>query len=314
MSETAEAFELWIRRGAGESAWSVRFETRQGKGLLRVQRPGMLIDPPARPTGSEDRMTSAALRATRFLYVADAGRVRHTWSLERLEDLMLERVRTDEWTRLAAHREGTASFLVLDSGALTRPIIEEQPPGAADQRLMLEGFEREVAALVERGRDRLHAMTGEDDPIEAGSATEEEPIEAAADTDEHEVVATVRAHDPRAAPIVSHLSTGPALDAGVWDEGGEVAGASERTTDPGRINTEPLGRALRLRRHPVDVVPQSAFDLAPTPSTVSRDVQVRTTSLIRHLRRRIADDQARIAALEARVRALEAQVAVDASS
>ena len=84
---TSPRFRVWIRRETeSEGPFSIRFEVEEGKGLLRVARPGVLIDPPASPTGAESRLTGQQLRASRFLHVWDSGRSRQGYSLTRVDE------------------------------------------------------------------------------------------------------------------------------------------------------------------------------------------------------------------------------------
>ena len=47
-------FRIWLRRMSSlERTFALRFEAFEGKGVLRVARPGVLVDPPARVSGYE---------------------------------------------------------------------------------------------------------------------------------------------------------------------------------------------------------------------------------------------------------------------
>src|SRR5688572_17914471 len=71
-SPLTTGFRVWLRRRDSDDApFALKFEVRGGKGVLRVARPGVLIDPPARPSGQEERLTSAQVRQSRFLHVVD---------------------------------------------------------------------------------------------------------------------------------------------------------------------------------------------------------------------------------------------------
>ena len=91
-------FRLWLRRqNVAEGPFALRFEVMDGKGILRVARPGVLIDPPARPVGLEERLTTQQLRSTRFILVWDGGRARQGHLLNRLDEAQLDRVELDRW-------------------------------------------------------------------------------------------------------------------------------------------------------------------------------------------------------------------------
>ena len=61
-------FRIWLRRMSSlERTFALRFEAFEGKGVLRVARPGVLVDPPARVSGYESDITAQNVRASRFL-------------------------------------------------------------------------------------------------------------------------------------------------------------------------------------------------------------------------------------------------------
>lgn len=106
-------FRFWVRKGPGEDpTYSVRFEVRKGKGLLRVARPGVLVDPPARQSGYEERLTPAQVRASRFLHVWDAGRKRQGYVLSRLTDEVLMELQIERWAELGIESDGGFCWLV----------------------------------------------------------------------------------------------------------------------------------------------------------------------------------------------------------
>ena len=115
MDESSVSFRIWVRRSArGEAPFSVRFEVFDGKGILRVARPGILIDPPARVSGFEEQLTGEQLKASRFLHVWGAGRKRQSHILSRLEDARLDRLAPDDWYELAVVTDGGYRYLVLE--------------------------------------------------------------------------------------------------------------------------------------------------------------------------------------------------------
>ena len=109
----APRFRFWLRRSPGEDpTFSVRFEVRQGKGLLRVARPGVLVDPPARQSGYEERLTAAQVRASRFLHVWDAGRRRQGFVLSRLSDEILSDLARERWVEMGLESDGGFCWLL----------------------------------------------------------------------------------------------------------------------------------------------------------------------------------------------------------
>ncbi|MED5372899.1 MAG: hypothetical protein VX899_17905 [Myxococcota bacterium] len=106
-------FRFWVRRGSGDDpTFSVRFDVRNGKGLLRVARPGVLVDPPARQSGFEERLTPAQVRASRFLHIWDSGRKRQGYVLSRLSDELLLPLAPERWVELGIESDGGFSWLV----------------------------------------------------------------------------------------------------------------------------------------------------------------------------------------------------------
>lgn len=129
-------FRFWVRKGPGEDpTYSIRFEVRKGKGLLRVARPGVLVDPPARQSGYEERLTPAQVRASRFLHVWDAGRKRQGHVLSRLTDEVLAGLEVERWSELGIESDGGFCWLV--------PL----PPG--ETGVMADRIEDELTDLAE---------------------------------------------------------------------------------------------------------------------------------------------------------------------
>jgi hypothetical protein len=147
VDESSVSFRIWVRRSARAAApFSVRFEVFDGKGILRVARPGILIDPPARVSGFEEQLSSEQLKASRFLHVWGAGRKRQSHILSRLEDARLDRLAPDNWYELTVVTDGGYRYLELENllsatseepaELVTKPLPREEirlpPPRRAD--------------------------------------------------------------------------------------------------------------------------------------------------------------------------------------
>ena len=177
-------FRFWVRRSPGEGAvYAIRFEVEGGKGLLRVARPGVLVDPPARESGFEERLTSAQVRASRFLHVWDSGRKRQGYVLSRLTDPVLGGLPPASWEELHVVSDGGFCWLVpggpeeLDASAIVpievapAPSITDLPSidvSAADE---LDGLEdepvsEEIPALTPVDAEQLGVPLEEPDPAE----------------------------------------------------------------------------------------------------------------------------------------------------
>ncbi|MES2637844.1 MAG: hypothetical protein V4850_00110 [Myxococcota bacterium] len=155
------AVRLWIRRTAEpQGPYAIRFEVVDGKGILRVVRPGVLVDPPARPTGFEERLTAAQVNATRFLHVWDGGRRRQAHALTRLTQTQLETMPAERWFGLEFVTEGALDVLVLPSTVHTEPArVDDEPTWP--RREMLAELQRELRELeskeVEHDRTEIRS-------------------------------------------------------------------------------------------------------------------------------------------------------------
>lgn len=162
-------FRIWIRRQAvSDGPFSVRFEVFDGKGLLRVARPGVLIDPPARPLGFEERLTTNQLRTSRFLLVWDGGRARQGFLLGRLEEGQLERMDLDRWSELETHVEGGFRYLVQGPSTDSAPPPVKAPaarrPSLAELRQALDRMTVAGEEVVDDPDSTMEALTGKSLP------------------------------------------------------------------------------------------------------------------------------------------------------
>ncbi|MCB9758616.1 MAG: hypothetical protein H6739_02125 [Alphaproteobacteria bacterium] len=201
-------FHFWVRRSHGEGAvYSIRFEVEDGKGLLRVARPGVLVDPPARESGYEERLTPAQVRASRFLHVWDGGRKRQGYVLSRLTDDVLGELPRGVWEQMQIISDGGFCWLVpglpqeLDASAV-EPIdnsAEELPP------ISVEPVDVEP---VDLGPADLAPVAEPEPTNEAELLTEEQIIEEV-DDDAHQAPALPAdmgvAPFGRATTLVRHL-------------------------------------------------------------------------------------------------------------
>lgn len=97
------SFRVWVRKTAVDgTACAVRFQVDQGKAVLRVSRPGVLIVPPARDHGHEDHLSPGQLRSSVFLHVPGPGMPRESYALDRITDAHLLRLDRDVWVELTA--------------------------------------------------------------------------------------------------------------------------------------------------------------------------------------------------------------------
>lgn len=267
-STTSPRFHVWVRRRLQPEGLAIRFEVAEGKGILRVARPGVLIDPPARPTGLEERLTSAQLRASRFLHVWEGGRQGH--SLTQLEEAALDRLPVDQWVALTPSADSTLHYLLLPD--IAPEVEEEVGDEPTSPNRMLANLRQDLSS----------AAAGEDELIEAASGTDEVPFDTLPD-DEEEEQAPAPARKSAAAREVSFPP--PAMPV-----------TRPTTTVPPPVRP-PAPRAEE------DVL-QPAIRLGPSPE----DDTSPATPLVRHLRRQVGRQGARILELEEEVRRLRAVI------
>ncbi len=160
----APRFRLWVRRQAvAEGPFSVRFEVFDGKGILRVARPGVLIDPPARPIGFEERLTPGQLRSSRFLLVWDGGRARQGYLLGRIDEGAIDRLELDRWVELETFVEGGFRYLVLGA-AFALPAVPRHDavrrPSLSELRQALDSMTVPDEELVDDPDSALDELTG----------------------------------------------------------------------------------------------------------------------------------------------------------
>lgn len=265
----AQAFRVWVRRQlAADGAFSVKFEVSDGKGLLRVVRPGVLIDPPARQAAQEDGLSGGQLRASGFLVAREPGRSRLAHQFSRLEDSILERLDLDRWVELQAVSDGESRLLVLPIDLVGVAAMDDEPTSPqsilADLRDDLSG-----------SHSRLREATDEYTPVRP---TGEPPDAELADW---AATFAVREHVPVAPTVVEAV------------EDIEVA---EDPDDPPEaallVLPEPIAPALAA---------EPATEADPSP------LHHRRTTLVRFFRRKQMRDGLRIAELEATVRAIKAR-------
>ncbi|GDX81105.1 hypothetical protein LBMAG42_29160 [Deltaproteobacteria bacterium] len=157
-------FRLWLRRqNVAEGPFALRFEVMEGKGILRVARPGVLIDSPARPVGLEERLTTQQLRSTRFILVWDGGRARQGHLLNRLDEAQLDRVELDRWHEMEIVVDGGFRYAVLQ---LAPAAVEAKPQKAKSRRPSLSELRQALDSItvhreeVEDVDSALASLTG----------------------------------------------------------------------------------------------------------------------------------------------------------
>lgn len=107
-------FRFWLRRSAaGGNRCALRFEVFDGLGVLRVARPGVLVDPPARESGYEAELTLTQVRSSRFLHLSAADRRHQLYFLSRVADELVLPLEPEIWVELRAAVDRGARHLLL---------------------------------------------------------------------------------------------------------------------------------------------------------------------------------------------------------
>lgn len=277
----APKFRFWVRRSPGEGAvYSIRFEVDGGKGLLRVARPGVLVDPPAREFGFEERLTSAQVRASRFLHVWEGGRKRQGYVLSRLTDAVLAELPLGSWEELSVVNDGGFCWLVhrapeeLDANSLEPLDLNRTGDLLRDNRV--DAMPADLAALQ---IEPLEVEPLEADADDSGAPMEAEPAEG-------ELV-----EDGLGGPAPAGGPEQGRLDAGPVDVGLAELETLEETAD----ELEPV-EILSVEPMPGATEVEPGREMSAEPSLLAFG---RSTALVRHLRRDKLRDLTRIAELTA---------------
>ena len=240
------------------------------------------------------------------------GQVRPSFRAPRRDPL--EGLETGEWVELAQHLDAGVHYLQLASGErnATEMEAEEGESTPLSQKMILQDFTRELRQLVERTRPTPPPPPPDaDDPIEAPSETEEIEKEEA----RRATAAATKTAARKEAEAAKRAAATPAL---AQDDGGRSERVTLRevrvflppaTSTPTAVVAPPTPIAAAPPT-PTLVPPSHVAEKMPlyTASDPAQTVHARSTTLVRHFRRRIAEDAARIQGLEARVLALEAQL------
>jgi hypothetical protein len=310
-------FRFWIKRSEDASApYSLRFEVENGKGLLRVAHPDVLLDPPASINGWQEGLSSEVVRASRFLLVSAGGRNRKGYFLAALGDPFLDRLPLGEWVELGARVAGDMRLLV--------PL----PPGGADSSVEPESVDtnpdQEPGSQRERVRQVLSTydtpQPREDAPVVRERSWGDDT--ALFDfSDEHtdpsiggDTIFLGGTEDEARALFgdallssASMFDAPPAAGLEVAEDDGDEEEALEAvvegvTEDPEEVTGDCSAMAT-LVDEPEE--PGLSGDPMPRIALSQLPIGAPRTALVRHMRRSAQRDQQRLERLEARVSELE---------
>ena len=108
--EDACDFNMWVRPDRKET-FDLKFFVNEGRGVFRISRPGILVDPPAKNDGVVTGLTLADLHATRFLLLPRRGN-RRNYLFSDLNLRLLDAMEVGNWNPLEPEIiDGQRSFL-----------------------------------------------------------------------------------------------------------------------------------------------------------------------------------------------------------
>ena len=307
------SFQFWIKRTEHSAApFSLRFVVRNGKGLLRVAHPDMLLDPPASDKGLQEGLHADVVRASRFLLVSEGGRNRKGFFLAGLGATFLDRLPVGIWVELTPRVAGDMRLLVppprLPNGVVSDPDLSDPEenelvtnPGAA------------VGSHRERIRDVLSSYNS---PLD-GPTGRQAPVVKERSWGDGEV-ALFDFHDERTDPSIGGDTIfigGTEDEARALVGGALLASASMFDAPPlPRLDEQdateapnPLSARATLPTAD-ELEPGISGAAMPRIALTQLPIGAPRTALVRHLRRSAQRDHQRLERLEARVAELEAQL------
>jgi hypothetical protein len=106
-----EPFQVFARReGGGSENLVLKFECRDGMGVLGIRKVGR-TDPPPSVVYEESDIEAGSLRAGRFVHVLGSGQ-RQSYALSRISPEFAARLPSDRWVDLKPHTEYGFRYLV----------------------------------------------------------------------------------------------------------------------------------------------------------------------------------------------------------
>ena len=125
ISSGAQPFDVLVRQeNTGEVRLVIKFECREGMGVLGIRKVDR-VDPPPSAVYQEADIEPGSLKAGRFVHVLGSGQ-RQSYALSRLSADIAARLPTDAWVELKPHSEYGFRYLVVPDEAL-----QDAAPAAA---------------------------------------------------------------------------------------------------------------------------------------------------------------------------------------
>jgi hypothetical protein len=124
-----DPFKVFTRRGSVGDGLVIRFECKEGMGVLGIRKGGRTEPSPAVAHEEED-IDPGSLRAGRFVHVLPSGQ-RQSYALSRISAEVSVRLPTDRWVELKPHTEYGFRYLVAPEGDLDGTTATVRLPGDA---------------------------------------------------------------------------------------------------------------------------------------------------------------------------------------
>jgi len=112
-----QPFDVLVRQdNTGEVKLVIKFECREGMGVLGIRKIDR-VDPPPSAVYQESDIDPDSLRAGRFVHVLGSGQ-RQSYALSRLTPEIARRLPTDSWVELKPHSEYGFRYLIVPEESL----------------------------------------------------------------------------------------------------------------------------------------------------------------------------------------------------
>lgn len=156
---TVRAFRIWVRRSTERGgSYAIRFELHRARGLLRVVRPGVTVDPPARPTGIEEGLTASQLLQSRFILAAEGGRARQAVLFGRIDPVGLSTLEPEVWHECGDLEADGRRYVVLATSMVDEEDVDDQPTDVQRMIAELRHHLRNASPVVDD--DHLRVLAG----------------------------------------------------------------------------------------------------------------------------------------------------------
>lgn len=305
------SFQFWIKRTDDVSApFCLRFEVRNGKGLLRVAHPDVLLDPPASDKGLQEGLRADVVRASRFLLVGRGGRDRKGFFLAGLGANFLDRLPLGIWVELTPRVAGDMRLLVPP---------QRLPEGIASDPDMVDPDEDNL--LTNPGdaagsqRERIRDVLASYETRQPSEPTGQAPVVRERSWDDGDV-SLFDFHNEHTDPSIDGDTIfigGTEDEARALVGGALLASASMFDAPPApsleeHDETEPSDpqSAMATLTDEEDLEPGISGESMPRIALTQLPIGAPRTALVRHLRRSAQRDHQRLERLETRVAELEA--------